>query len=79
MSGSLAATSLVTSEGAFVIPEGLRRELGIQEGTRLGVYREQGRLVMEPITEDYIRSLRGCCKGEDSLVDALTHERRNEK
>jgi hypothetical protein len=32
-----------------------------------------------PITEDYIRGLRGCCKGEDSLVEALIRERRNEK
>jgi hypothetical protein len=31
------------------------------------------------ITEEYISSLRGCCKGEDSLVEALARERRNEK
>ena len=37
------------------------------------------RLVLQPVTEDYISSLRGCCKGEDSLVEALERERRNEK
>jgi hypothetical protein len=31
------------------------------------------------VNEEYIRSLRGCCKGEDSLVEALIRERRNEK
>lgn len=31
------------------------------------------------ITEEYISGLRGCCKGEDSLVEALTRERRNER
>jgi len=33
----------------------------------------------QPISEEYISSLRGCCKGEDSLVEALTNERRNER
>jgi len=33
----------------------------------------------QPITEDYISGLRGCCKGEDSLVEALQREHRNEK
>jgi len=31
------------------------------------------------INEAYVHSLRGCCKGEDSLVEALICERRNEK
>ena len=34
---------------------------------------------VRPITEDYISSLRGCCKGEDSLVKALQREHRHEK
>ena len=37
------------------------------------------RLQVQPVTEDYISSLRGCCKGEDSLVEALERERRNER
>jgi len=32
-----------------------------------------------PVTEDYISRLRGCCKGEDSLVQALQRERRHER
>jgi bifunctional DNA-binding transcriptional regulator/antitoxin component of YhaV-PrlF toxin-antitoxin module len=57
----------------------LRKELGIEQGTRLSVYRENGRLILQPVTEEYISSLRGCCKGEDSLAEALEYERRNEK
>lgn len=37
------------------------------------------RLQPQPVTEDYISSLRGCCKGEDSLLEALQRERRNER
>ena len=34
---------------------------------------------VQPITEDYISSLRGCCKGRDSLVEALQREHRQER
>ena len=33
----------------------------------------------EPVTDEFINSLRGCCKGEPSLVEALERERRIEK
>jgi hypothetical protein len=32
-----------------------------------------------PVTDAFIRSLRGCCKGEDSLVEAREREHRIEK
>ena len=72
-------TAYVSAAGAFVIPENLRNELGIKEGTRLGVYREEDRLVLQPITKEFIRSLVGCAKGEDSLVEAREREHRIEK
>ncbi len=33
----------------------------------------------QPVVEELIRSLRGCCKGEDSLVEAWEREHRIEK
>jgi AbrB family looped-hinge helix DNA binding protein len=69
-------TAYVSAAGAFVIPEDLRKELGIQEGTRLGIFREKDRLVLQPITKEFIRSLVGCAKGETSLVEAREREHR---
>ena len=69
-------TAYVSSAGTFVIPEDLRKELGIQEGTRLGIYREKDRLVIQPITKEFIRSLVGCAKGKTSLVEAREREHR---
>jgi AbrB family looped-hinge helix DNA binding protein len=69
----------VSSAGAIVIPEDLRRELGIQEGTCLNILRKDGHLIVEPITEDLIHSLVGCLKGRDSLVEAREREHRIEK
>lgn len=39
----------------------------------------ESRRPIRPITEEYIGSVRGCCKGEDSLVEALQREHRNER
>ena len=75
----LSGTAFVSATGAVVIPSDLRRELGIEEGTRLSVYRERDHLVLEPITDEFIHSLVGCLKGKDSLVAAREREHRIEK
>ncbi len=75
----LSGTAFVSATGAVVIPSELRKELGMEEGTRLSVYREKDHLVLEPITDEFIHSLVGCLKGEDSLVAAREREHRIEK
>ncbi|SRR6266851_9498133 len=75
----VSRTAFVSSTGTVLIPNDLRKELGIEEGTRLSVYREQNHLVLEPITDEFIHSLVGCLKGEDSLVEAREREHRIEK
>jgi AbrB family looped-hinge helix DNA binding protein len=69
----------VSSKGQIVIPASLREELGIQPGTRISIQRESNHLVLQPITDDFIRSLRGCLKGKTSLVEAREREHRIEK
>jgi len=74
-----SGTAFVSATGAVVIPSDLRKELGIEEGTRISVYREKNHLVLQPITDEFIHSLVGCLKGEDSLVAAWEREHRIEK
>ena len=71
--------TMASSKGQIVIPAALRQKLGIKAGTRLAVTREEGRLILQPVTEDFIDSVMGSCKGEDSLVQVLQRERRVEK
>lgn len=71
--------TVVSSKGQVVIPADLRQELGIESGTRVAIQREENHLVLQPITEEYIRGLRGCLKGEDSLVEAREREHRLER
>jgi AbrB family looped-hinge helix DNA binding protein len=69
----------VSSKGQIVIPADLRSELGITSGTRIAIQRVDHRLILEPITEKFVRSMRGCLKGPDSLVEAREREHKLEK
>jgi AbrB family looped-hinge helix DNA binding protein len=71
--------TVVSSKGQIVIPAALREQLGIQAGTRLAIQRENNHLVLQPITDAFIHSLRGCLKGKTSLVEAREREHRIEK
>lgn len=74
-----ASFTIVSSKGQIVIPSALRDKLGIQAGTRIAIHLEENRLVLQPITGDYIDSLLGSCKGTDSLVEARERDHRIEK
>jgi AbrB family looped-hinge helix DNA binding protein len=52
-------TAYVTSKGQLVIPSGLRRRYGIKPGTRINFVEENGRIIFQPVTRDYIRTFRG--------------------
>jgi len=68
----------VTSKGQIVIPAKLRRKHGIRKGTRIAIREDNLRLILQPITDQYIRSLRGSLKGGPSLTAFLKKERRRE-
>ena len=73
------AFTTLSSKGQVVIPAELREKLGIEAGTRMSVRIEKDQLILVPINEAYIRSLRGSLKGPDSLVEAREREHRSEK
>ena len=68
-------SATVTSKGQIVIPVELRKRLNIRQGTRIRFREEQGCVILEPITADFISSLRGISKGRTSLVAALKRKR----
>jgi AbrB family looped-hinge helix DNA binding protein len=67
----------VSEKGQLVIPAELRSELGITKGTRLVVSREEGRLILQPITSKFIRSLRGKFKGSKALSYLLSERKKD--
>jgi AbrB family looped-hinge helix DNA binding protein len=69
-----------TRKGQIVIPAELRKKLHIEEGTRIRVEvdEEHNRIILTPVTREYIHSLRGSLKGKGALK-ILEAERRKER
>lgn len=74
-----SATAFLGPGGTVVLPEYLRQELSLKEGSCLSIYREKDRVVILPITEEFIRSLRGSLKGDFSLAEDREREHGIEK
>ena len=50
----MAITIRIDQAGRLVVPQALRRRLGLTAGARLRVWEEAGRLLLEPIPEQPI-------------------------
>ncbi len=72
-------TSVVTTKGQLVIPARLRRRFGIKKGTRVTFVEDAGRIIVQPVTHEFIRELRGSLPGERSALAALLAERKRER
>jgi len=74
-----AQVSTVTTKGQLVIPSKLRRKYSIKEGTQVAFVEQENRLVLQPLTAEFIHSLRGSLKGEPSALKALLEGRKRER
>jgi AbrB family looped-hinge helix DNA binding protein len=74
----MATNATVTSKGQVVIPAELRKKYGIKAGTQLAFIEEGNMIILQPITEEVIRSTRGISKGGPSLVKMLREMRKAE-
>jgi AbrB family looped-hinge helix DNA binding protein len=72
-------TSVVTTKGQLVIPARLRRRFGIKKGTMVTFMEDDGRIIVQPVTREFIRGLRGSLKGEPSALEVLLDERKRER
>lgn len=75
-----------TTKGQVVIPSAVRRKLGIKAGTRINVELDEAnsKIILTPITREYIRSLRGVFRDSGILKEleesrARDRERENKK
>lgn len=72
--------TVATSKGQVVIPSKIRKQLGIKDGTYLQIDVDvmNGKIILTPITREYIHSLRGKYKGK-GLMKALMAEKKRER
>ena len=71
--------STVTTKGQLVIPSKLRRKYAIREGTQVAFLEEDNRLILQPLTPEFVRTLRGSLKGEPSALKHLLDDRKRER
>jgi AbrB family looped-hinge helix DNA binding protein len=74
--------TVISSRGQVVIPSALRRQFGLEKGTRATWSREGGRLILTPITMRRIDEIIGFLKpkpGEPSLAEDLRADREKER
>lgn len=71
--------SRVTTKGRLVIPSKLRRKFGIREGMQVAFVEEEQRLVLQPLTPEFIHSLRGSLKGGPSALKLLLEDRKRDR
>jgi AbrB family looped-hinge helix DNA binding protein len=72
-------TSVVTTKGQLVIPARLRRRFGIKKGTLVTFLEDGGRIIIQPVTREFIRGLRGSLQGDTSALETLLEERKRER
>ncbi|MEK7815406.1 MAG: AbrB/MazE/SpoVT family DNA-binding domain-containing protein [Pseudomonadota bacterium] len=70
----------ITTKGRIVIPSEIRRKFGLKEGVRIRVNIDERthKIILTPITREYIQSLRGKYKGR-GLLKALAAEKKRSK
>jgi len=72
-------TAHVTSKGQLVIPARLRKKYGITSGTAIRFIERENEILLQPVTSEYIRSVRGMLKSKTSATRELLEERSREK
>ncbi len=75
----MAEMVTVTSKGQLVIPSKLRKKLGIQKGTKVAVTAEGTRLILQPITPEYLHGLRGMLAKDSRALEILYAERKRDR
>ncbi len=63
----------VKAKGQVVIPVDLRRKFQIDEGTKVAFLEEEGRLFIQPVTDEFISEMRGILAGK-GLPDRIARE-----
>lgn len=71
--------STITSKGQLVIPSRLRRKYSIKEGTQVVFHEQENWLILQPVTPEYLSSLRGSVKGERSALKSRLKDRKRER
>ncbi len=73
--------SQATVKGQIAIPSSVRRKFGIKQGTRIHIEVDEKnyRIILTPVTREYIHRLRGKFKGKGLLTALMVEKQRGRK
>lgn len=57
----------INEEGQITIPSAFRKELKLQPDMKLCIYIEDGKIIIEPLSDDPIQALCELLKGDSSI------------
>ncbi len=67
-----------TIKGQIVIPAEIRAKFKIKKGSRVNVYEDGNRIIVEPLADDPIGEGRGMLKTRGKILRALLKDRKKE-
>ena len=67
-----------TVKGQIVIPAEIRKKFKIEKGTRVNIYAEDNKIIVEPLIDDPVLEGRGMLKTRGGLLKALLADRQRE-
>ena len=72
--------AIVTStiKGQIVIPADIRKKFNIKRGSRVNVYDEGEKIIVEPLPDDPVQEGRGMLKTQGRILKALIADRKRE-
>jgi AbrB family looped-hinge helix DNA binding protein len=75
-------TTTISSKGQIVLPAPVRSRLGLRKGMRINISLadgEEGPIVLQPVTGEFISKLCGSFKGAGAALEFLRQERQRER
>ena len=72
-------TSMVTVKGQVVIPSKIRHRHRIRKGTKVCFLEQGNDIIIRPVTDEYIDSLKGLLKTKGKALQALLEEKKRER
>lgn len=67
-----------TVKGQIVIPAHIRKKFKIKKGSRVNVYEEGDKIIVEPLPNDPVQEGKGMLRTRGSILKALVEDRKRE-
>ncbi len=68
----------LSAKGQLVLPAELRKRMRLKPGTEFAVDEQAGRIILQPVTDQYIQSLRGMLGDTTDLIEQLRRDHEKE-